>query len=69
MRKSYIKKGDTVKAQILTLDKESRKMSLGVKQMTPDPWSEIKKDFPVGSVHKVKVRNFTNFGIFVELVE
>ena len=65
----FYKKGDNVKAEILTLDKENRKMSLGVKQMTPDPWSDIQKKFPVGSDHQVKVRNFTNFGIFVELVE
>jgi len=65
----FYKKGDSVKAQILTLDKETRKMSLGVKQMTPDPWSNIEKDFPVASDHKVKIRNFTNFGIFVELTE
>ena len=65
----FYKKGDNVKAQILTLDKESRKMSLGVKQMTPDPWADIDKKFPIGSDHKVKVRNFTNFGIFVELTE
>ena len=65
----FYKKGDAVKAQILTLDKETRKMSLGVKQMTPDPWAEIEANYPVGSKHSVKVRNFTNFGIFVELVE
>ncbi len=65
----FYKKGDAVKAQILTLDKETRKMSLGVKQMTPDPWADIQDKFPVGSEHSVKVRNFTNFGIFVELVE
>ncbi len=65
----FYKKGDAVKAQVLTLDKESRKMSLGVKQMTPDPWADIEQKFPVASQHKVKVRNFTNFGIFVELVE
>jgi small subunit ribosomal protein S1 len=65
----FYKKGDAVKAQVLTLDKETRKMSLGVKQMTPDPWADIEKKFPVGSDHKVKVRNFTNFGIFVELTE
>ena len=65
----FYKKGDAVKAQILTLDKESRKMSLGVKQMAPDPWTDIEANFPVGSKHSVKVRNFTNFGIFVELVE
>ena len=65
----FYKKGDSVKAKILTLDKETRKMSLGVKQMTPDPWADIEAKFPVGSKHSVKVRNFTNFGIFVELVE
>jgi small subunit ribosomal protein S1 len=65
----FYKKGDSLKAQVLTLDKETRKMSLGVKQMTPDPWADIEKNFPVGSDHKVKVRNFTNFGIFVELIE
>jgi len=65
----FYKKGDAVKAQVLTLDKETRKMSLGVKQMTPDPWADIAANFPVGSKHSVKVRNFTNFGIFVELVE
>lgn len=65
----FYKKGDSLKAQVLTLDKETRKMSLGIKQMTPDPWADIEKNFPVGSDHKVKVRNFTNFGIFVELIE
>ena len=65
----FYKKGDTLKAQVLTLDKENRKMSLGVKQMTPDPWRDIAANFPVGSKHSVLVKNFTNFGIFVELVE
>jgi len=65
----FYKKGDTVKAQIITLDKETRKMSLGVKQLTPDPWANIAASFPVGSKHSVLVKNFTNFGIFVELVE
>ena len=65
----FYKKGDAVKAQILTLDKDTRKMSLGVKQMTPDPWADIAANFPVGSKHSVLVKNFTNFGIFVELVE
>tara|TARA_Y100001978_G_scaffold98071_1_gene87877 strand:- start:227 stop:2128 length:1902 start_codon:yes stop_codon:yes gene_type:complete len=65
----FYSKGDTLKAQILTLDRDTRKMSLGVKQMTPDPWADIDKHYPLGSDHKVKVRNFTNFGIFVELVE
>ena len=65
----FYSKGDKLKAQVLTLDRDTRKMSLGVKQMTPDPWADIDKEFPIGSDHKVKVRNFTNFGIFVELVE
>ena len=65
----FYKKGDMVKAQIITLDKETRKMSLGVKQLTPDPWNDIAANFPVGSKHSVLVKNFTNFGIFVELVE
>ena len=65
----FYSKGDSLKAQILTLDRDTRKMSLGVKQMTPDPWADIDKKFPIDSDHKVKVRNFTNFGIFVELVE
>jgi small subunit ribosomal protein S1 len=54
---------------VLTLDKEERKMSLGIKQMTPDPWTDITAKYPVGSKHKGTVRNFTNFGIFVELEE
>ena len=65
----FYNKGDIIKAQILTLDRENRKMSLGVKQMTPDPWISIEDSFPKDSKHKVKVRNFTNFGIFVELIE
>ena len=65
----FYKKGDIVKAQIITLDKETRKMSLGVKQLSPDPWNDIAANFPVGSKHSVLVKNFTNFGIFVELVE
>ena len=65
----FYKKGDSVKAKIITLDKETRKMSLGVKQLTPDPWADIADNFPVGSKHSVLVKNFTNFGIFVELTE
>lgn len=65
----FYKKGDILKAKIITLDKETRKMSLGVKQLTPDPWTDIAANFPVGSKHSVLVKNFTNFGIFVELVE
>jgi len=65
----FYKKGDVLKAKILTLDKETRKMSLSVKHLTPDPWTDIAANFSVGSKHIVKARNFTNFGIFVELVE
>tara|TARA_B110000238_G_C16143255_1_gene447672 strand:- start:12066 stop:14045 length:1980 start_codon:yes stop_codon:yes gene_type:complete len=65
----FFKKGDDVEAKILTLDREHRKMSLGIKQMLPDPWEKIEEKFPISSQLKVKVRNFTNFGIFVELEE
>lgn len=65
----FVKVGDTVEAVILTLDREERKMSLGVKQMTPDPWTDITAKYPVGSKHVGIVRNFTNFGVFVELEE
>ncbi len=61
--------GDEVEAVVLTLDREERKMSLGMKQLKPDPWEKIEEQYPVGSKHKAKVRNFTNFGIFVELEE
>lgn len=61
-----LKVGEKVEAQILTLDREDRKMSLGIKQLTPDPWADIESKYPVGSRHTAKVRNFTNFGIFVE---
>jgi small subunit ribosomal protein S1 len=61
--------GDTVEAVILTLDREERKMSLGIKQLMPDPWSDIEGKYSVASKHKAKVRNFTNFGVFVELEE
>ena len=61
--------GDKVEAKILTLDREERKMSLGVKQLSEDPWAKIDDKYSIGSKHKVKVRNFTNFGIFVELEE
>lgn len=62
----FLKVGDEVEAVVLTLDREERKMSLGIKQLTPDPWEDIEVKFPVGSVHTAKVRNFTNFGVFVE---
>lgn len=62
----FLKVGDEIEAQILTLDREERKMSLGLKQLTPDPWEDIEVRFPVGSQHSAKVRNFTNFGVFVE---
>ena len=65
----FFSKGDSVEAKVLTLDREQRKMSLGKKQMLPDPWEKIEEKFPISSELKVKVRNFTNFGIFVELEE
>ena len=65
----FVNVGDVVKAQILTLDKEDRKMSLGIKQLSPDPWTDITSKFPVGQRHKGIVRNFTNFGVFVEMEE
>ncbi|MFT7626585.1 MAG: small subunit ribosomal protein S1 [Ulvibacter sp.] len=65
----FVNVGDTVEAVVLTMDREERKMSLGIKQMTPDPWTDITKKYPVGSKHKGIVRNFTNFGVFVELEE
>jgi small subunit ribosomal protein S1 len=65
----FVKIGDTVEAVILTLDREERKMSLGIKQMSQDPWTDITSKYPVGSKHSGTVRNFTNFGIFVELEE
>lgn len=61
--------GDEVEAVILTLDREDRKMSLGIKQLKADPWEDIEVKYPIGSKHTAKVRNFTNFGIFVELEE
>ena len=65
----FVTVGDEVDAVILTLDRETRKMSLGIKQITPDPWTDITKKYPVGSTHKGIVRNFTNFGVFVEMEE
>jgi small subunit ribosomal protein S1 len=65
----FVKVGDTVEAVILTLDRDDRKMSLGIKQLTQDPWTDITSKYPVGSKHTGIVRNFTNFGIFVELEE
>jgi len=67
--KDFLKVGDEVEAVILTLDREERKMSLGLKQLIPDPWDDIKERYPVGSKHTATVRNFTNFGIFVEIEE
>jgi small subunit ribosomal protein S1 len=61
--------GDTVEAEVLTLDREERKMSLGIKQLTPDPWNEIEVKYATETKHNAKVRNFTNFGVFVELEE
>jgi small subunit ribosomal protein S1 len=65
----FVKVGDKVEAQILTLDREERKMSLGMKQLHPDPWTDITTKYPVGSTHTGTVRNYTNFGVFVELEE
>ncbi len=65
----FVKVGDTVEAVILTLDREDRKMSLGIKQLSQDPWTDITAKYPVGSKHTGIVRNFTNFGVFVELEE
>lgn len=63
----FLKVGDEVEAVILSLDREARKMSLGMKQLKPDPWENIEEKYPIGSKHIAKVRNFTNFGVFVEL--
>jgi small subunit ribosomal protein S1 len=65
----FVKVGDVVEAVILTLDRDDRKMSLGIKQLSQDPWTDITSKYPVGSKHSGIVRNFTNFGIFVELEE
>jgi len=65
----FVNVGDEIEAQILTLDREDRKMSLGIKQLAPDPWTDITSKYPVGSKHTGIVRNFTNFGVFVELEE
>ena len=65
----FVNVGDEVEAVILTLDRESRKMSLGIKQITPDPWTDITSKYPIGSKHNGLVRNFTNFGVFIELEE
>jgi len=65
----FVAVGDEVEAVILSLDRETRKMSLGIKQLTTDPWTDITSKYPVGSKHKGTVRNFTNFGVFVELEE
>ena len=65
----FLKVGDEIEAVILTLDRDERKMSLGIKQLKEDPWEAIEVKYPVGSKHTAKVRNFTNFGVFVELEE
>ncbi len=65
----FVKVGDEVEAVVLTMDRDDRKMSLGIKQMTPDPWTDITTKYPVASKHTGVVRNFTNFGVFVELEE
>jgi small subunit ribosomal protein S1 len=65
----FVKVGDEVEAVVLTLDRDSRKMSLGVKQLSQDPWTDITEKYPLKSKHKGIVRNFTNFGVFIELEE
>ena len=65
----FMKAGDEIEAVILTLDRDERKMSLGIKQLKEDPWENIETKYPVGSKHTAKVRNFTNFGVFVEIEE
>ncbi|NDW17931.1 30S ribosomal protein S1 [Dysgonomonas sp. 216] len=65
----FMKVGDEVEAIVLTLDRDERKMSLGIKQLKPDPWENIEEKYPVGSKHTAKVRNFTNFGVFAEIEE
>ena len=65
----FLKVGDEIEAQILTLDREERKMSLGIKQLHPDPWADIETKYAVGSKHTATVRNFTNFGVFAEIEE
>ncbi len=65
----FMKIGDEIEAVVLTLDREERKMSLGIKQLSSDPWEDIDARYPIGSRHTAKVRNFTNFGIFVEIAE
>ena len=65
----FLKVGDTVEAEVLTLNRDERKMSLGIKQLNEDPWQKVETKFPVGSKHSATIRNFTNFGIFVEMEE
>ncbi|MDE5710380.1 MAG: 30S ribosomal protein S1 [Bacteroides sp.] len=65
----FMKVGDEIEAVVLTLDREERKMSLGIKQLKSDPWETIEEKYPIGSQHTAKVRNFTNFGVFVEIEE
>ena len=65
----FLKIGDEVEAVIPTLDRNERKMSLGIKQLKKDPWEDIEVRYPIGSRHTAKVRNFTNFGVFVEIEE
>ncbi|MDR2496131.1 MAG: 30S ribosomal protein S1 [Tannerellaceae bacterium] len=65
----FLKVGEEIEAVVLTLDRDERKMSLGIKQLKPDPWEDIEVRFPIGSKHTARVRNFTNFGVFVEIEE
>ena len=65
----FVNIGDEVEAVLLSIDRETRKMSLGIKQLSTDPWTDITSKYPVGSKHQGIVRNFTNFGVFIELEE
>ena len=65
----FLKVGDEVECVVLTIDREERKMSLGLKQLRPDPWENIEEKYAIGSKHTARVRNFTNFGVFVEIEE
>ena len=65
----FLKVGDEVEAQVLTLDRDERKMSLGIKQLNPDPWEGIETKYAVGTKHTATVRNFTNFGVFASIEE
>jgi small subunit ribosomal protein S1 len=65
----FLKVGDEIEAEVLTLDRDERKMSLGIKQLTQDPWQNVAERYPIGSKHTAVVKNMTNFGVFVEIEE